>query len=89
LTREEIDLYVRRAASADEIISFAEHLEQCVECRDRTSAFVDDGSDDLPHTTPPSLVPDVDQKARGVVIWVGILIAAILGVAMLLIVMHR
>ncbi len=40
----EIEQYVTRSGSVDEIIAIAEHLEACFECRDRAVAIVDPGT---------------------------------------------
>ncbi len=44
LTVAEIEQYVTRSGSVDEIIAIAEHLESCFECRDRAVAIVDPGT---------------------------------------------
>ncbi|MEA2325916.1 MAG: hypothetical protein QOE68_875 [Thermoanaerobaculia bacterium] len=49
LTKQQIERYIARKGSADEILAAAQHLEDCFECRDKTAALVDDGSGDRPH----------------------------------------
>jgi hypothetical protein len=50
LTREEIELYVSRHASVDDLLAIAQHLDECFECRDRAAAVVDPGKGELSHT---------------------------------------
>ncbi|MCU1350472.1 MAG: hypothetical protein JWO56_3502 [Acidobacteria bacterium] len=49
LTQEQIEHYVGRTGGADEILSVAEHLDECWDCRDRMAAIVDPGTGERPH----------------------------------------
>jgi len=52
LTAEQIEHYVARTGGADEILSVAEHLDECYDCRDRMAAIVDPGTTERPHRWP-------------------------------------
>jgi hypothetical protein len=52
LTQEQIERYVARSGGADEILSVAEHLDECYDCRDRMAAVVDPGTGERPHRWP-------------------------------------
>ena len=52
LTPEQIEHYVSRSGGADEILSVAEHLDECYDCRDRMAAIVDPGTTERPHRWP-------------------------------------
>jgi len=49
LTHEQIEHYVARTGGADGILSVAEHLDECWDCRDRMAAVVDPGTGERPH----------------------------------------
>jgi len=77
LTQEQIDGYVYRKASVDDILLAAQHLDECADCRDRAAAIVDDGSARR-MIKRQSLVSPMPGKHR-VMIWVivGVLVVAV------------
>jgi hypothetical protein len=50
LSDAQIERYVTRRATVDELLDAAEHLDDCFECRDRAAALVDPGSGEISHT---------------------------------------
>ncbi|MBV9493625.1 MAG: hypothetical protein JOZ54_05230 [Acidobacteria bacterium] len=90
LTQEEIELYVSRHASVDELLAIAQHLDDCYECRDRAAAVVDSGKGEISHTrrgkmisAPPPAAPR-KRIGRWVLPW--LFAAAAIGLAIWLLV---
>jgi len=50
LSQADIEQYVSRHASVDELLAIAQHLDDCFDCRDRAAALVDPGKGELSHT---------------------------------------
>jgi hypothetical protein len=98
LTQEQIEHYVSRRGGADEILSVAEHLDECYDCRDRMAAIVDPGTGERPHRGPSrrrstrssgrvSALQDSGPPSRfgGLLLWLIIaILAAAIVVAVLL-----
>lgn len=90
LTQDEIERYVRRSATVDEIIAFAEHLEDCSECRDRAAALVDNGTGEIMHTSwSAGTTPVGVKRGIGVVGWFAIIAAIAVAVAVFLLVQSK
>ena len=52
LTLEQIERYVLRSGTVDELLDVAEHLDACDECRDRAAAVADPGNTIIPRGRP-------------------------------------
>ncbi|HEX8155630.1 MAG TPA: hypothetical protein VF698_21030 [Thermoanaerobaculia bacterium] len=70
LTETQIEGYVSRRAPVDDLLSAAQHLETCFDCRDRATALVDPGDAQISHVrkvAPPAA--EVTEK-RSIVPWI-------------------
>jgi len=90
LSSAEIERYVSRTASVDEILAIAQHLDACWECRDKAAALVDDGSTSRRRRSDSLLPPpEVTEKSgRAFYIWIGIGIAVAAAVLIFLVMRH-
>jgi alkylhydroperoxidase family enzyme len=80
LTLEQIEHYVRRAGSVDEILAAAEHLEQCDDCRDLASGLVTlettvEGAGRLGHAAAAA------QSRRRAALWIAAAVIALVVLA--------
>jgi len=87
LTRVQIEQYVSRSAPVDEILSAAQHLNECFDCRDHAVALVDPGGD-ISHTRPASgpIGRPVEVAQRVLTPWViaAAFLAAVITIAIML-----
>lgn len=84
LSEAQIERYVTRRATVDELLDAAQHLDACFECRDRAAALVDPGSGEISHTRkrrtsgPRAVVAEVSKMRAIVPAAVGVLIGVLL-----------
>lgn len=53
LTREQIERYVERSGNVDDLLAVAEHLDDCIHCRDFAAEVVDPGQSVIPSSRSP------------------------------------
>lgn len=88
LTEAQIESYVSRRAGVDEILSTAQHLDDCFRCRDRAAAMVDSGVDEISHTRkrPELRTPDSRRvNLRRLLPWI---IAAVVVAVVIVVVLN-
>ena len=79
LTPAQIERYVSRRAPVDEILSAAQHLDECFDCRDRAAALVDPGTGELGHTRHRMTTLERRMARKSLLPWVvgGIVVLAV------------
>ena len=85
LTETQIESYVSRRAPVDDLLSAAQHLETCFDCRDRATALVDPGDAQISHVrkaAPPATDASAKRTLAPWILAAAVLIGLVVAIAL-------